>query len=390
MEFFSKTTFAARIAEVFRDEDHKFKAAGWPWTEYGCTNKLAALEKFGIDQLLDYFDKNQNMIGITLKDELRPIGKDARLFRPADASAFAEGMMLFHNQNAYLQNNLFRCPVFCMYQSPGPHLIQMYRRLREHGGKLYDADGTKWDANLSVALTHWLYQFRARNHNSPNRVMRYFERMMLGYSVHGGHMFRLLGNPSGHYNTTTDNCLAHCFVFAYHAWLNKMCVKEFLEGVLFYCCGDDLVWSDRTGLFTPEKISETYHSLGMFLEFTSLEPMQLEELNFVGTQYVRHPELGDMYKYNGEKFKAKLFWRRKGSTALDSVARLTSFAHLTFADQEMYEYFKNMATKEAIVVGSSADGLIRSMDRSILVAAYKRLESSRFLHFFLGGSGGLN
>lgn len=373
------------IEAKIRDPDHASKISGYPCSELGYPSKLRALEAYGIDGLARMYDCATPVIGATLKDELRPTGKDARFFRPQDVSSYAEGIRLFEHQNEYIAGNLFAHPSFFKFCTPGTDLSFMYKRLFEHRGDLYDADGASWDANFPLAIAEILCYWRSREHEAPDRVRRYYEAMYNGYTAVGGHLFHLVGQPSGHVLTTTDNCLANIVLMSYHAWRNKLPLEEFLNGVLFYCCGDDLVWSDRTKLFYPEALSESYHELGVYLEFSSLEPVSRFDLTFVST----HPRV---VKINGVPFLSYVYdahrLKSKGSSFKSRepkqiLAKIASYCQLSFFDEDLYRYFRDFLLRmhadyvsRSLVAFNDPDvvGAIRATNPEFLRRLYLHLE----------------
>lgn len=318
---------------------HEHKTAGYPCNNNGCATKGEALQSFGIKGLLSMYTEESSIIGVTLKDELRRIGKDARLFRPMDVCAYAEALTLFDKQNEYLMSNLFYHPSFVRYKSPGLDLGRLYRRLGLHGGDKYDSDANAWDANFPLAIAEFLCYWRSRGHAEPKRVREYYRRMYNGYSSFGGLLYNLVGQPSGHLLTTVDNSLGNIVLMSYHAFRNHLSVETFLSEVLFYVCGDDLIWADRTGLFSPTALSESYFDLGVFLEFESLEPKSFEALSFVGT----HPRTVvfnncrvQSYVYDVPKLSAKSLVYKKNCTDVDRLVKLCAYAQLLFNDADAY------------------------------------------------------
>lgn len=194
------------IIAKLRDPEHSDKAAGYPCNNMGASTKVAALDKFGLERLVEMY-ADCSMIGSTLKNEVRPEGKDARFFRPCDVSTYCEALRLFDDQNEYLADNLFSHPIFIKFATPGTDLGDMYGRLLNHGGKFNHFDGSAWDANFSLAIAEILCYWRARDHPSPNAVVEYYSRMYNGYTSVYGNMFHLIGQPSGHLLTSTDNSL---------------------------------------------------------------------------------------------------------------------------------------------------------------------------------------
>jgi len=213
-----------------RCSDHATKASGYPFSAAGASTKVAALDAFGIEFLREYYRSNSCILGCTLKDEIRVSGKDARLFRPSDLSAYIEGLTLFYDQDEYLMSNLLKTPMFVRFETPGPDLINMFNILRNFSGENFAADGKKWDAHFPLVVAMFIAWWRG----GSKRVRRYYEQMYNGWTQVFDALLNLIGNPSGHMNTTTDNCLCHVFVFALHAWRNGWSLQQFFDNVKFF------------------------------------------------------------------------------------------------------------------------------------------------------------
>lgn len=383
------------ILNVCFDPDHYSKTAGYPWFTMGAPTKGDALEKFGLEQIKEYYQNYTSVLGSTLKPEIRAVGKDARLFRPQDVSSFVEGATLFYHQNQYLMNLLHSSPIHCKFRTPGPDITRTYEDLYAFCGSCYSADGSAWDANFSLAVAALIGTFRSVNLDAE-RVNRYYSQMYNGYTNIGGNLFQIAAQPSGHYNTSVDNSLGHCICFAIHAYRNGVTLKELLHNVLFYCCGDDLIWSDRTGTFTPVCLSETYASLGIYLEFDALEPRCVYDLPFVGVEFHDRNIRGQtckMYAIRSSKAKATFNLRKTKNDDLLELMKYTSLCQLTFGDETTYSLLKK-ATENFVVeaclrgtlslMDPCVRGVLASMQPSVLEREYFHLEP-----FFVPGDGTL-
>lgn len=321
---------------IARSPEHATKASGFPWTYMRAPTKAMALDKYP-----DYHQFDQSVLNSTLKDEIRLKGKDARFFRPQSLHDYIEGLILFWSQNEYLLDQLFVSPIFAKYVTPGRDLSLLYQTLEDFQGDLYDADGSQWDAHFPLVVAEIICAWRSRYHNEPERIFEYYRRMYNGVTLVGGHYIPMVGQPSGHVNTTTDNCLGNIISMSYHAYCKGMSTQEFLEKVRFFCCGDDLIWSDKSGVFTPRELSDSYNRLGLFLEFGSLDPRPLNQCNFVGTTPIK---VDGMWRYYGrvDRLRASAVIHRKNSSPYDKLAKLTAIAILLFYS-EYYEVYAKLA-----------------------------------------------
>lgn len=360
------------------------KAAGIPWRFDGMNEKRTVIEKVGLVELNQYYKTHQSILSSSLKDELRLVGKDARLFRPQDVSSWLEAIKLFHNQNEYIA----RCqaPCFLRFVTPGLDITHAFSRLREFGGNMYAADGSQWDAHYPLVMAALICRWRIDCGANPRRVRRYYSMMYNGFTAVLGHILHLVGQPSGHFLTSVDNALCHVCFFLIHAHRHNMSLECFLRNVLFFCCGDDLVWSDKSGLFTPMLLAETYISFGMSLEFESLDPSPLENLSFVGVNPCILEENGLkvwLYSLKPGRVAPKMFFSRKNRSTLDTIAKLSSLCQLTFADKPLYDTIygalqrvigDGIARGELSFNDARVSGCLRAAGRHELFTKYLQLE----------------
>jgi hypothetical protein len=171
---------------------------------------------------------------------------------------------------------------------------------------------------------------------------------------------------------------------SYHAWLFKLTIEQFLKSVLFSSCGDDLIWSDKFGVFTPQLLSDSYESLGIYLEFESLTPGLG---TFVGAVPSNRTFNGTVVKGYCNRVARALagseFMKRK-ATPIDKLAKLTSLAQKCFFDEEVFVLLRDKArdfAREGVKEGwfSPADpnvgGLLASLHDDVLLRRYTGYES---------------
>lgn len=371
--------------------EHKDKAAGFPWFALGACTKKEAFEKFTLEQLEDYYRDNTSIISSTLKDELRPINKDARFFRPQDVSSYIEGVRLFHHQNEYMCK-VHKSPLFLQFVTPGRDLPYMFSQLSSFSSNMYAADGSAWDANFPLFASTIIATFRAQGFEGEKdeRIARYYQMMYDGYTNVGGHLLNLVGNPSGHHNTSVDNALLHCILMAIHAYRSGIPIEYIEQELFFRVCGDDLVYASRDKIFEPRKLSETYSSLGVYLEFESLEPQQLEDLSFCGVSpFFRNvngtPSL--MYVLSGKRAEAALVIDKKKRTPVQLLAKIASIAQLLFADETRFKiavkvFHRRLTdyvdTGQLSLFDVNVVGLLRSIEPTVLLRQYLCWEAVPF------------
>lgn len=351
--------------QICLDPDHATKACGYPWNLMGYTDKQSVIAS---GRTCDC-----SVVQATLKDELRPEGKDARLFRLQSVLDYVEGTELYTNQNNYIMEQLHKAPVFVKYRSPGLDLSQMYQSLVEHGGSIYDADGSSWDARYPLGVAEIVAAWRARSFASSlhDRHFRYYSQMYNGVTAIGGFVLPMVGQPSGHVNTTVDNSLGNIVAMAFVAYRLGMPLDVFLRKVKFFCCGDDLIWSDLSGQFTPANVNKFYNELGIYLEFTSLSPSPIEQSTFCGTIPVYK---NGVLRYHGkiDKLAASLHFSKKGLNEFDTLAKMTSVCMLSFYSDQ-FSFFKKQVLQYIDEVGKR-DPAFRV--HPVVASYFKCLDSS--------------
>lgn len=364
------------MSDLAKDEDvihaleaHKSKTSGYPWAHLGAPTKGSALEKFGLQQIEDFYRQFTSMVGSTLKSEIRLVGKDSRLFRPQDVSSYVEGIRLFLMQNYYLMETLHHSPLFNKYVIPGLDLLKVFLDLFEFGGRYAASDGASWDANFPLCVAAVIATFRSTPENA-DRVQRYYSMMYNGYTNCQGHVLHLVGQPSGHHNTSLDNSLGQCVVMALHAYRSGLTVDQFFSQVRFRCCGDDLIYADKSGCFAPDRLSQTYESIGLYLEFEGDGELidDVYSLAFVGMRIGVRVHNGVAFRVpylREQRTRASVEISKTLSTPMDLLAKYVSLAQMSFGDADLYAFCKDAAERhlrEAIAAGSLslADPAVRS------------------------------
>jgi len=360
---------------------HAQKSAGDPFIEQGYPEKLVALKYFGLAGLRKIYGQYMSVIAQTLKDEIRDITKDARLFRPQDVGSYQEGATLFNHQNEYLMSRPLDTPIFLKFSTPGPMISQLFQSL---WGLIYAADGRKWDAHFPLVFAMIIAVFRSTDENRE-RVFDYYARMYNGYTSVRGWLMRLAGNPSGHFNTSVDNCLGHMCFFAYHSYKHKLTYAQVDDVVEYHCCGDDLLWCTESEIFSPKNIENTYNEMEMYLEFESYEPSPIYDLSFVGStpvdyQYYCRKLL--LYHGRPNKLSAKFKIRRIKAQPIDTLSKMVSICTLMFA-HPLYEQMKKLIFQYiehncSLSLLSWLDprviGLVAAIEKNSLLVQYTRWE----------------
>lgn len=306
-------------------------ASGLPYCQYIGPKKQDVMKVMTGAQLWEDFVSYDQVINCTLKDELRAVGKDARLFRPVNVASIIAGICLFYDMNERLASSRRDTPYKIGIATPGMEMTAFWRQFFAFGGLRGCGDGSQWDARFPVWLVEVVCAFRKHFlpaedpalGNVHDAVQRYYEQMYLGWSRVDGQLVRLIGNPSGHFNTASDNTLALIAVFRLIA---KRLGVRWCD-LLVSCYGDDSIWASKDPLFNAANIRTEGEKLGVFIETLGNVFTPDTDLVFIGT----HPfvtQEGLVYSYDFQKLSASLWWRDKKGTDLDYVHKIISLSSL--------------------------------------------------------------
>lgn len=379
----SQTLSLEEAREIALNKDHRDKACGYPASFYGCSRKWEAISKLGVIQLMDYYSNNTSVIGSTLKDEIRAITKDARLFRPQDVSSYLEGTCLFTRQNEYLMSKPFSSPLFVKFVTPGPDILRLYKMFEEFGGRCYSVDGVGWDAAFQLFLAQIICSWRCRGFSAKDqeRIVRYYSMMYNGYTEADGLLYHLVGQPSGHVNTTIDNCLGHVIMMAYHAYREGLSLLQFYQQVMFSTCGDDMLYSDLSGRFEPEMLSRHYAEHFMGLEYESLDPGLG---TFVGSIPCQREFDGVVYHgYSNRVGRAiaSSKFEKRGRTPIDRLSKLVSLTMKVFFNEQAYNLLYSATMSYAV---DQIKALNLSADDPRVCGLLAVIEPRRLLRMYMG------
>lgn len=381
----------ASDGEVLEDLlERSDRSAGFPWNRFGLSTKGKVLDAMGVEAIENHYRLHTSVFDSTLKDELRPVGKDARFFRPSPVELYTEGIRLFKHMNDVLMSLHAENPIFCKFVTPGQDIV----RAREYVAEFcnaYGADGSSWDAYFPIMVASIICTFRCLNCSDEQlrqRIVRYYCEAYCGYTVIGGNVYNLVGQPSGHYNTTVDNCLAHIICLAIHARRHNI----EMSSLRFKCCGDDLLYASFDDRWNPESVSDTYASLGVYLEFEKEHPSNAFDLLFVGTRGCIRSYRGvqyPLYTLRPNRVRATLAIHPIKSDAKLKLFKFCSLTQLVFADEVLFRFCTSMVMKhvsdavannELSMFDPDVRGLLASIDENRLFRAYMGWEAS-FLTF---------
>lgn len=312
---------------VLTDEEVEAKlellaGSGVPWRSLIGNTKGSVLKRYSIKQLCDYFEQNFCVVTAVLKDETRPPGKDARLFRMACVATIVWS-------TKYLGDFSDRLVAACGPQSvsavgassPGQYLTDLYRRLYEFPN-VYSIDGSWNDARFPLWFAQELLVFTQKFVDNPH-LTKYFSLMYNGYTVVLGRLLRLVGNPSGHLLTAAHNTMLAVFHFAYACLRQGMTTND----IFFRCCGDDTIGGTRVPLDLQRALCEMAE-WGYAWEIMDPD-LPFSEKLFVGT----HPVWWNnqlTYVYRESILDGLLYWTGNCDNYFDKAVNITTlFYHST-------------------------------------------------------------
>lgn len=260
-------------------------SSGWPYNKlYGCT-KAEVLKHVSGQQLFDDFVNYAVVISCTLKDELRPEGKDARLFRPAPMQSIVAGYVLFGKQLDLLQTLCTTSPYGIGLKTPGSDVSRLWTRLsrflRHHCG-----DGDGWDAKyplwVCIVLCIWRKQFVDVEYHYL--VDKYYSDLYNGVTNVLGSLVFIPGMASGQLLTSSDNSLGN--VINVTLAVSQLGFDPFdKDNFQFSCVGDDVVIGTNYP-FTSSQLRAQMEKNGFFMDFQDDDCTPFLECTYIGTKPV--------------------------------------------------------------------------------------------------------
>lgn len=315
-------------------------SSGVPYTSFAGSSKGEVLKRLGVDGLVSDLRYLQ-LLNCTLKDELRPVGKDARLFRPANVASVLEGIALFSDQNERLMSSRYDTPFQIGVSSPGADMSQLWGTILGFSDMWLVADVNAMDARFPVWLIETVRLFRRRYFESDEvreRIDRYYREVYYGYTKVDVTLVQLIGNASGQFNTAHDNTIAMIAAFLLACRRTDKMVS--LAEVRLY--GDDVLMAVRDPTMTHSWLRESFEPLGIYLETPVNDYATWEQLSFIGTRPLV-PD-GRYYHYDTEKLLSALhYWKHK--KPIDNyISKVCAVCLLCAFDQSVIRPLRAWAT----------------------------------------------
>jgi hypothetical protein len=376
--------------EEAREELHLDKASGFPWyTKYG-PKKQDVVSKCTIEDIYEYFNTYCSIISSTLKGELRLKNKDARLFTPVPHEMAEVGNYLYAGQNEAIMQDIFNNGVTNGAQNPGADMLTVFSMLENHGGDKHATDGQQFDVRLMLFIHRLCRDLRTFYDRRGNDKLhrRYYNKLACAWVNVAGVPTRINNQKSGQTNTAIDNSIGQVAVLCLHAIRKGWSYERFRKEVLFFVNSDDMTFSDKTGVFAPERLCETYMSVGQFLETSSLAPLDITEVDYLAaTPCWRQVGLRKalFYKYRIGKLLTAFDYVKPNQSLTDYFQKCVSLCILLFGHKDLFEGVRAAVLSwftERLLHGDYFDmpicnSLVQLIcDDRRLVLLYTRMESS--------------
>lgn len=337
--------------EQSRDTLNLDKASGPPFNyQYGPSKGDVLMKLSDLDLVKHWFSYDQYH-DATLKDELRVLGKDARLFIPANVQHCLVGNRLFGAQNDMFVRHHFKLPFKLGVHTPAYDMYSMWRNYVDHDGQKIDTDGAQFDAWFPLINACLCRDVRADAlpleeqfieglpYTFYDAIIRYYDATYASYVNVFGFVYQFFGQMSGQINTATDNCICNYIPMMLHAYRKEMTFDQFVETVLVFNSGDDMIASVPDADWLPVNLQRTFNSINMYIESACLTGKDPQSIMFVGCSPIVREVFGRSYRlycYRQEKLTESLDYR-KGVDENDRAAKLVSVTSLLFGDKELFE-----------------------------------------------------
>lgn len=322
------------------------KAAGWPWCTFAGALKEDVLSSFTDEQLVTWFENFTAIHSITLKsNEMRLDSKAARAFVPSPVEMAFIGNYLYGPLMKALNHHKFKHPSTVGISVPGADIARVFSMLSAFCGRMFDADGKGWDGRVPLwaimLLRDLITVFIPKSRHALH--YRYFSMTFFHWTLCNGFLILIPGQSTGNTLTSFGNTLMNAMLVMLHAIRSKMSFSTFRRDVLFFCNGDDLIYSTRDPVFDISNLNDTYMSVGMYLESSSLEPKRLEDLTYLSAYPYWKEYLGMkvlFYGFNARKILSSFGYRRTDNAA-QNLSRYVNLCYCLFGHQELFNIQRN-------------------------------------------------
>jgi len=337
---------------------------GFPWNEVYKTkravleNEIDLVRKL-VDQVfttgnVDYEFNGKRYDNVywqtSSKSEIRPIEKvndpdfskrKTRTFMCGDLITHIVGFMLYKNQNDGLlelaDTNHWTSvgfnPFYGGVNKMCNRLLRNATDWQTHLFKCYDA--SHMEASVNDAIQSSIYEVRNRGLSDKHKIAADWFFLQISNSliidVDGYLCMKNGKNPSGNYNTLTDNTLALNLVFNYSVAVEEKDFNKVVNAVDRIACemlGDDSIFEDCKEL---ENLEQNSARLGFDLK-PEAAPGPLSACSYLSANFVLNKQYGMwVQKQNFDKIMANAYFNFKARSWRLCWVKLCSARKLFFA-----------------------------------------------------------
>jgi hypothetical protein len=375
------------------------KSAGYPWVTQGLRTKGDVISFIAgrtitkddlnastdlcqtvFDYLFAHWIKYTPVFSAILKDEIRPLNKEARLFQPAPIQHVVVGAWLFGHQvegvidNCLAPGNPITIGLIC----PGNNAVSLWTQIRSSGQYYYDFDGAAWDSRCNMGCLMSIAEHRVRHvvRERQEFARRYFAVTYRRAINVLGNLIVLENMPSGQFLTAMDNSLTHVLM------LERYKSDRHVE-FTYFCTGDDLIISARTPLDVND-LAQFYIRKEMYLDYSMSGSKDFYDLCYLGMHPVMRTFANKtwlMYAFREDKLRASFAYQREGSDSLILFSKYVALTILSFPCARLFEEYKK-ATLEWQAKMIASGSLVPSQSVRSLVGLL--LDERRVFKLFTG------
>jgi hypothetical protein len=180
---------------------------------------------------------------------------------------------------------------------------RLYIRLKRFPNA-FDADCDQFDGSVFKAMFCYIRNFRFSGFKYRTlelwyMIKNYYANVCSSATVCslGDVFLKMMGMPSGQFNTLTDNCFVQCVIWFYH-WCRivvpnvpgtQPTYDSFKKHVELIVQGDDVIYSCSNEVLRwmcPAEADKTFKLLGFLLKYSSNNSRPVEDLEFCSTNFV--------------------------------------------------------------------------------------------------------
>jgi len=343
---------------------------GFPWNELYKTKREVMLNEYDLIEDLveqvfstgnvsyDFNGKHYDNVywQTSPKGEIRPIEKvnhpdeskrKTRTFMCGDLITHVVGFMLYKKQNDGMlllaeKNHWTSVGFNPFYGGVDRMCNRLLRNAKDYKTHVFHSyDVSHMEASVNDAIQSAIYKFRNRGLHPKYKLGAEWFFLQITNSliidVDGFLCMKNGKNPSGNFNTLTDNTLALNLVFNYNMCVETESYEEACLAFMRIACemlGDDSVFEDCKEL---ENLEQNSARIGFEMK-PEAPPGPLSECSYLSAQFVLNEEYGVwVQKQNFDKIMANAYFNFKARSWRLCYVKLCSARKLFFAFPEYKE-----------------------------------------------------